>query len=208
MMQSSTLRDNEQDLLFESRWKEIYKICLKMALSWHSHLRYLTPDDLAQIAAIKVWMAFDVIRKSPTIDAFVKKVAFNAFIDAGKSEEGIYEISYDEMRPANRPQRDTDIYSVDPDDDEGDYDDPKYFIGSESRYLPLKLESLLKYLTDRQRQVIEKSYALGSTCWEQTDDSIAKDLHVTRQTVIADRKKGIREMQARARTRTKGAMAA
>lgn len=208
MMQSSTLRDNAQKPPFEYYWETIHELCLGKARYWHNHPRHHTPDDLAQIAAIKVWMAFDSYDETRPLKAFVNKIAFNAFVDACKSDEVVYEISYDELRPAKRVQEDTTVPSVGPANNEDVDANPAYSISSESSSLSLDLEPLLACLTHRQRQVIEKSFGIGAEWWEQTDDSIAEDLGVTRQTVISDRKKAIREMQIRVGIRTTRVMAA
>ena len=207
-MKLCTLRDNTQKELSRNQWKEIYGFCLRKAGYWHNHPRYHTPDDLAQIAAIKVWMAFDSYDETRPLKAFVNKIAFNAFVDACKSDEGVYEVSFDEMRPSKRVQEDTTVPSVGPVNKEDADDNPVYSIGGENSFLSLDLEPLLACLTHRQRLVIEKSFGIGAEWWEQTDDSIAEDLGVTRQTVISDRKKAIREMQIRVGKRTTRVMAA
>ena len=107
-----------------------------------------------------------------------------------------------------RVQEDTTVPSVGPANNEDVDDNPAYSISSESSSLSLDLEPLLACLTHRQRQVIEKSFGIGAEWWEQTDDSIAEDLGITRQTVISDRKKAIREMQIRVGIRTTRVMAA
>lgn len=202
MMQSSTLSDNAQKPPFAYYWETIYELCLRKARCWHNRPRVFTPDDLAQIAAIKVWKAFNSYDRTSSLEPFVKKIAKNACLDACKSYEDV-------LLSLAMWVREETIASSDGHANNEDVDDnPVYAKDSESSASALVLEDLMENLTPRERQVIEKSYGIGVESWEQADDSIAESLGVTRQTVISDRKKAIKEMQTRVGKRTTRAMAA
>ena len=193
MMHFCTLSTPPHNLSFAAQWKQYHGLCLGMARRWTNLTRALTPDDLAQVAMIKVWRAS--ASYSDINEALVRSIAFNAFADICRSVRNGREPSYDD--------------SIVPDEKEEDVsvEIPAFPNGDESRDSTLDLEPLLSILSPRQCLVIEKSYGLGAAQWEQSDESIACDLGITRQTVISDRKKAIREMQNRVGRRTARAMA-
>lgn len=197
MRNQSTLSDHAEKSFFEKKWDEIYTLCLKKAIRWHNHPRYHEPQDLAQIAVIKVWRAIDDYDKSRPLAAFVNTIAFNAFVDACRSNEDVYEVSLDETLPVSSLQGNVVCSVIDRNDDNDTETRPAYSVESESSSIALALEPLLGCLPARQRQVIEMSFGLGQNWWERTDESIAEELGITRQTVISDRKKAILDMQTR-----------
>lgn len=197
MSNQSSLSNHAEESFFEKKWDEIYTLCLRKASRWHNHPRYHEPQDLAQIAAIKVWKAIGGYDSSRPLAAFVNTIAFNAFIDACRSNEQVYEVSLDETRPVSLLHAQVVSTVMDRNDDIDTDLRPAYLIESESSSLALDLEPLLGCLPTRQRQVIEISFGLGRCWWERTDESIAEELGITRQTVISDRKKAILDMQTR-----------
>lgn len=208
MMHQCTLSNHANKPTFESKWDEIYGICLRKACRWHNHPVYQTSHDLAQIAAIKVWKAFDQYDWERPLAAFVNTIAFNAFVDACRSNEVVYEVSFDELRPAVSLKDEMTCSIVKDSAEDISESNPIYSIAGESSSIALDLEPLLSYLSWRQRLVIEMSFGLGDCLWERTDESIAEKLGVTRQTVISDRKKAIEEMRIRVGIRTPRVMAA
>ena len=194
---SALSKGRAEKSFFEKKWDEIYTICLRIANRWHNHPRYYEPQDLAQIAAIKVWKAIDQYDADRPLSAFVNTIAFNAFVDACRSSEDVYEVSLDETRPVSALQGQGVCTVVDRNEDSDTDPRPAYSVESESGSIASGLEPLLSRLPDRQRQVIEMSFGLGDCWWEQTDESIAQELGITRQTVVSDRKKAILDMQTR-----------
>lgn len=196
-MNNSSISNREKKSFFEQNWGEIYSLCLQKAKRWHNHPRYHEPQDLAQIAAIKVWRAIDQYDQNRPLAAFVNTIAFNAFVDACRSNETVYEVSLDETRPASFHHCNVVCPVMDRDDDNDTEIRPAYSIRCESVSVASDLEPLLECLPDRQRLVVAMSFGLGQNWWEMTDDNIAEELGVTRQTVISDRKKAILDMQTR-----------
>lgn len=180
---------------FESNWNEIYDICLKKASYWRNHPAYQTAEDLAQIAVIKVWEAIERYDRERPMKAFVNEIAFNAFVDACRKDKGVYEISFSElyMEPSFQEKAHKKKGEVE-NEDEGEAS-PLEDISNETGSAAVELVPELICLPWRQRVVIERSFGLGDSWWEQTDDSIAEELGITRQTVISDRKKALESMQ-------------
>ena len=199
MSNQSSLSNHAEKTFFEKESRTIYNQCLKKAQRWHNHPRYFEPQDLAEFAFIKVWMAMDKYDESQPLAAFVNTIAFNAFVDACRSNGGVYEVSLDEtLPPASTTLQGKVVCSVVDRNEHNDTENrPAYSIESESSSIALALEPLLGCLPTRQRQVIEMSFGLGQNWWERTDESIAEELGITRQTVISDRKKAILDMQTR-----------
>lgn len=204
MMQQSTLSNNHaKKTSFESKWKEIFGICLCKARHWTTIPRQLEAQDLAVIAAEKVWIVFEEYDGTRPLRAFVNKIAFNAFVDTCRSNDSSMVSKLDETRRWNpdetrQPTLLTGkvVTSV-VENDEDVENRPAYSLESESSSIALALEPLLSCLPARQRKVIEMSFGLGENWWERTDDSIADELGITRQTVISDRKKALLDMQTR-----------
>ena len=188
---------------FESKWDEIFGICFCKARHWTTIPRHLEAQDLAAIATEKVWLAFDEYDGIRPLRAFVNKIAFNAFVDTCRSHNTSMESKLDETLKAspNEPRQETllngKVVTSIVDSDEDVENRPAYSLESESSSIALGLEPLLSCLPIRQRQVIEMSFGLGENWWERTDDSIADELGITRQTVISDRKKALLDMQTR-----------
>ena len=197
MSNQSSLSNHAEKSFSKKEWDEIYTICLRKANCWHNHPRYHEPQDLAQIAVIKVWKAIDQYDADRPLAAFVNTIAFNAFIDTCRSNEDVYEVSLDETRPVSALQEQVVCAVVDRNEDNDTETRPAYSIENESSSIASGLEVLLECLPIRQRQVIEMSFGLGRCWWERTDESIAEELGITRQTVISDRKKAILDMQTR-----------
>ena len=99
MSNQSFLSNHAEKTFFEKESRTIYNQCLKKAQRWHNHPRYFEPQDLAEFAFIKVWMAMDKYDESQPLAAFVNTIAFNAFVDACRSNGGVYEVSLDETLP-------------------------------------------------------------------------------------------------------------
>lgn len=204
MMQQSTLSNNHaKKTSFESKWEEIFGICLCKARHWTTIPRHLEAQDLAVIAAEKVWIVFEEYDGTRPLHAFVNKIAFNAFVDTCRSNDTFMVSKLDETRRGNpdetrQPTLLTGkvVTSV-VENDEDVENRPAYSLESESSSIALALEPLLSCLPARQRKVIEMSFGLGENWWERTDDSIADELGITRQTVISDRKKALLDMQTR-----------
>lgn len=188
---------------FESKWDEIFGICLCKARHWTTIPCHLEAQDLAVIAAEKVWLVFDKYDGARPLRAFVNTIAFNAFVDTCRSNGTSMVSKLDETRLGNpdearQPTLLTGkvVTSV-VENDEDVETRPAYSLESESSSIALALEPLLSCLPARQRKVIEMSFGLGENWWERTDDSIADELGITRQTVISDRKKALLDMQTR-----------
>lgn len=198
MRNQSTLSSYAEKTFFKKEWETIYNLCLKKAKYWYNRPSYFEPQDLAQIAAVKVWKAIDQFDdQRSSLDSFVNVIANNAFVDACRGKENVYEYSLDETRPASALKGKVVCSVVDSEDDNDAESCPAFLMEDESRLITLELEPLLECLPARQRQVIEMSFCLGNSCWERTDESIAEELGITRQTVISDRKKALLEMQIR-----------
>jgi len=188
---------------FESKWDEIFGICFCKARHWTTIPRHLEAQDLAVIAAEKVWLAFDEYDGIRPLRAFVNKIAFNAFVDTCRSHNTSMESKLDETRKAspNEPRQETllngKVVTSIVDSDEDVENRPAYSLESESSSIALGLEPLLSCLPARQRQVIEMSFGIGKNLCEWPDECIAEKLGVTRQTVISDKKKALLDMQTR-----------
>ena len=172
MLYQSTHFTRADEAFIEKNWEEIYSLCLRLAKRWHNLPRHYEPQDLAQIAAVKVWMAIDKFDADRSLSAFVYSIAYNAFVDACRSRKDMFEFSQDDVLPAT-------------------------LIESENGSSALDMEPLLECLSARQRRVIEMSFGLGEFLWDRTDESIAEELGITRQTVISDRRKALQEIQTR-----------
>lgn len=206
-MHQSTLSSHAEKSSFESNWNEIQDICLRKAHRWvNSCPRCYEAADLAMMAAEKVWRVFKQYDATKPLGKYVNSIAFSVFVDISRGKGPYCEVSLDETRPDPDRKEDVVCSVVDRDDDTENR--PAYSVESESSSIALALEPLLACLPIRQRMVIEMSFGLGDCWWERTDESIAEELGVTRQTVISDRKKAIEEMQIRVGTRTTRVMAA
>lgn len=203
MVNNSTLSNRAQKPSFESMYGEIYGICLSKAHRWTTIPRHLEAQDLAAIATEKVWLAFDEYDESRPLEAFVKAIAFNAFVDTCRSNNTSILSKLDETRRVHpdEPCQPTlfsgKVVTSVVENDEDEENRPAYSLESESCSITLALEPLLSCLPQRQRIVIEMSFGLGNNWWERTDDNIAEELGITRQTVISDRKKALLDMQTR-----------
>lgn len=195
MSNQSSLSNHAEKPSFESKWEEILSICLGKARNWTTIPRHLEAKDLAAIAAEKVWLAFEEYDETRPLRAFVNTIAFNAFVDTCRGNTS-WESSLDEARPESLPDVNVATSVVDNNDDDVETR-PAYSVESESSSIALGLEPLLECLPIRQRQVIEMSFGLGDNLCEWPDESIAEKLGVTRQTVISDKKKALRDMQTR-----------
>lgn len=204
MVNYSTLSNRAQKPSFESKWDEILGICLSKAKIWTTIPRHLEAQDLASIAATKVWLAFDEYDGERPLRAFVNKIAFNAFVDTCRSHNTSMESKLDETRKVSpdEPRQETfldgKVVTSVVDNDEDVDDRPAYSVESESSsIIALGLEPLLSCLPARQRQVIEMSFGIGGNLCEWPDECIAEKLGITRQTVISDKKKALLDMQTR-----------
>ena len=206
-MHQSTLSNHAEKSAFESKWDYIHNICLRKAFRWvKSCPRCYEAQDLAMMAAEKVCCVFHKYDASKPLDKYVNSIAFSVFVDISRGRDPYCELSLDETRQESVLQEGVACSVIDRDDDTENR--PAYSVESESSSIALALEPLLSCLPWRQRMVIEMSFGLGDCWWERTDESIAEELGVTRQTVISDRKKAIEEMQIRVGTRTTRVMAA
>ena len=206
MMHSSTLRNHADVNSFELEWDSIFKICLRKASCWiRSCPRCYETEDLAMMAAEKVWRVFDNYDKSKPLDKYVNTIAFSVFVDVCRGKNPYSEFSLDETRPGPTLQKRSVISDENRDDDTDNR--PAYSVESESCSIALALEAYLACLEPRHRKVIEMSFGLGDCWWERTDDSIAEELHVSRQTVITDRKKAIERIKNSVVKGTKRVMA-
>lgn len=196
MVKYPTLCSRGQKPSFESKWDEILGICLRKARIWTTIPRHLEAQDLASIAATKVWLAFDEYDGERPFRAFVNKIAFNAFVDTCRKNYTPWEFPLDETR--TRDVLDGKFVTSIVDNDEDDDNRPAYSVENESSsIIALGLEPLLSGLPTRQRQVIELSFGIGNNLCEWPDECIAEKLGITRQTVISDKKKALLDMQTR-----------
>lgn len=188
---------------FESKWDEIFGICFCKARHWTTIPRHLEAQDLAVIAAEKVWLVFEEYDGTRPLRAFVNKIAFNAFVDTCRSNDTSMVSKLDETRRVNpdEPRQSTlltgKVVTSVVENDEDVEKRPAYSLESESSSIALGLEPLLSCLPARQRQVIEMSFGIGKNLCEWPDECIAEKLGVTRQTVISDKKKALLDMQTR-----------
>lgn len=195
-MQKSSQSYHANKTPFEVHYDEIWTICLRKARCFEASCdRVYQAMDLAQIAVVKVWKAFDNYDPSKArLSTYVNKIAFSAFIDTVRGKDAFSEERIDETRPISILQGKV-VTSVN-DDDEIE-NRPAYSVENESNSIDLAFENLLAFLPHRQRLVIEMSFGLGDSWWERPDESIAEELDITRQTVISDRKKALLDMQTR-----------
>lgn len=203
MVNNSTLSNRAQKPSFESKYGEIFGICLSKARFWTNIPRHLEAQDLAAIATEKVWLAFNEYDGVRPLRAFVNKIAFNAFVDTCRGHDSSMESKLDETRKAspNEPRQETllngKVVTSIVDSDEDVENRPAYSLESESSSITLGLEPLLSCLTTIQRRVIEMSFGIGDNLCEWPDECIAEKLGVSRQTVISHRKKALLDMQTR-----------
>ncbi len=207
-MIQNTLSAHSYDFFFESNCREIYNLCYKRASYWRNHPAYQTTEDLAQIAVIKVWRAIDRYDVNRPLQAFVNEIAFNAFVDACRKDRGVYEISFSELYREPSFQKAVSEKNEKAKREGEEESRPLEEIEAETKSVALELVPELSLLPWRQRAVIERSFGLGDCWWEQDDESIAKELGISRQTVISDRKKALEKMQIYAGKRAKSCIAA
>lgn len=174
--------------------QRVRDICRSMARSF-SKSGNLMVDDYIQIACIKVWQSFEKYDASMQFEPFVKAIARNAFIDINKSPQNLYLLTFNEAYQESAKDTGSQVKEFFSDDDANDF----FFNPSdsmESCFSDVDIEALLSVLSERERQVIMKTYGINCL-YEMNDARIAEDLKVTRQTVITYRKEGMRKLKNR-----------
>lgn len=189
------------DKVFRKKFEKIYGTCWGIARRWSNHSAALQASDLAQVAVTKVWLARAQFVEDMDIMPLVVKIAVNAYKDICKS------LHNEDGTPLDDAFMETLPNDAQETCEEADHLDSA-ILEDENCSADIDLESFHSILTPRQMLIIEKSYAVGDCQWEQCDERIADDLGLSRQTVIAERKKALTIMRNRNKKRTSRGIAA
>lgn len=185
------------ETVFDLKSNDIYSLCRGISRKWKYHSAALESADLTQIAVTKVWLASRQLDVHTDIMPLAATIAINSCYDVCKSPKNEQCLSFDETFMTSiikdEYERHEDI------DSEFEFD----FQGEESCASDINLESVLSGVSPRQRIIIEKTFAVGRSQWEHSDESIAESLGITRQTVSAERKKAFEIIRNRYGKRTK-----
>lgn len=171
---SSTPRrtETEKESPFVYNFLEIRKRCFAHAWPWKHLPAAIETEDLVEEALIKIWQAYPSFEPKRIIWPLVKVIANNAFKDACKRYGKYYSEPLDPTF----------------------FDVQSLSLLMESETESTNVNTLLGFLTDRQREIIKMSYGIDQSIAYGINE-IAEELDITRQTVSSDKKKGLKAMK-------------
>ena len=190
---------SRKSITFESIAKKYSDYFTFLASSWTGHSPAFTAKDLAQEALYKAWQVFDSFDPTKgSLSTFMTTIAISVFKDMCKNQKNLPSESFDDAFKHSSSI----MVKYDASDEE-------YLKG---RGVSLKgvlvdciddlpsvyVNRLMDSLDGRQRAIVEKTFGVGESPWEQSDNTIASELGISRQTVITVRKKAIETMRLHA----------
>ena len=173
---STSFLTREEFFARKDNFAELQAVCIGKARRWGIDDPAKTPEDYAMIAIEKFWFGYDLLIAHLGIKDLTGQDAVNEAMGF------IHEVAKNSFISEHRKwirKQEAETMCQDQCDDER----------------VLDLSPFLAMLPKRQRAVIERSYGLGGALYEQPDERIAEELEISRQTVFADRTKGLETMR-------------